>query len=109
MPRSVSIQVAPAAAIVKANTLQAFQAFVAGTFNKAVTWGTAAGSVDVNGVLTAPTGSGGIYAVTATSVADALLRRRPDSSISLGPIAIATVRPSPCFRMALRSGVSAVV
>ena len=44
-------------------------AYVGGTTNPALTWSTTAGSVDANGLLTAPA-TAGTLTVTATSVAD---------------------------------------
>ncbi|MBS1784167.1 MAG: hypothetical protein JST24_01920, partial [Acidobacteria bacterium] len=68
----VSIQITPTSALMQTGATQAFQAFVAGSSDKAVAWTATGGAlVDAEGVFTAPTGIGANYTVTATSHVDA--------------------------------------
>lgn len=68
---SVKVTVSPASATLVANQKQQFSATVSGTPNTAVTWSASAGSIDANGLYTAPAVSAQMSViVTATSKAD---------------------------------------
>ena len=68
---TVSVGVSPASATLSSNQTQQFTAAVSGTSNTGVKWSSAGGSVDANGLYTAPTVNAqtGVI-VTATSNAD---------------------------------------
>ena len=66
---SISVTVVPASLVLFTGTQQQFDATVIGTINPTVVWNTDGGSVDINGLYTAPE-IPGTYYVTATSAAD---------------------------------------
>jgi hypothetical protein len=67
----ISVSVAPTGVTLSSGGTQQFTATVTGTSNTAVTWTTSAGSVNANGLYTAPTVQSTTHAtVTATSQAD---------------------------------------
>lgn len=68
--RSISVTPSPATVYVTEN--QRFTASVRGLANTAVTWSASGGSIDTNGLFTAPAGDSNLT-VTATSVADPAL------------------------------------
>jgi hypothetical protein len=65
----VGVSVSPGAISMTTGTQQQFVATVTGTANTAVTWSASGGTINSNGLYTAP-GTPGTYYVTATSVAD---------------------------------------
>ena len=68
---NVKVNVSPTSATLFSNQKQQFTATVSGTSNTGVNWSATAGSVDANGLYTAPTvSSQTIVVVTATSNAD---------------------------------------
>ncbi len=68
---NVTVNVSPASVTLFSNQTQQFTATVSGTSNTAVTWSATAGSVNGNGLFTAPTVTAPTNAfVTATSKAD---------------------------------------
>lgn len=68
---TISVGLSPASVTLVSNQKQQFTATVTGTSNTAVTWSASAGSVDTNGLFTAPTVSTPTnVTVTATSKAD---------------------------------------
>jgi len=67
----ISVSVSPASVNLAPAATQQFTATVSGTANTAVNWSTSSGSVDVNGLYTAPNSQSTTHAtVTATSKAD---------------------------------------
>ncbi len=68
---AVTVTVTPATVTVAPSKTQQFTAAVTGT-NKTVTWtvSSGGGTIDTNGLYTAPAAAGGPYTVTATSAAD---------------------------------------
>ena len=66
---NITVSVAPTSVSVYTGAMQQFDATVSGTANTTVTWNASSGSVNGNGLYTAPA-TPGTYYVTATSVAD---------------------------------------
>lgn len=81
----VVVSVLPASVSIYIGVQQQFEATVTGTDNTAVTWGADGGSVDGNGLYTAP-GTAGTYHVTATSVADPSKSFTAEVIVSLRPV-----------------------
>lgn len=73
--RFASLTISPRSACVEAGATQPFTAEVLGVDDTSVTWAASAGSIDDQGVFTAPAGlaPGTSVSITATSVADAEL------------------------------------
>ena len=65
----VGIQINPGSSILTPGDTQDFTVLVAGDFDKSVTWTTTGGTINGQGVYTAPS-TPGIYSVTATANAD---------------------------------------
>src|SRR5579871_4247887 len=69
----ITVTISPTTATVAPGATRGFTATVTGTSNTAVTWavqeGSSGGSINTNGVYTAP-GSAGTFHVVATSAAD---------------------------------------
>jgi len=68
-PAVVAITIAPNAVTMQVGTTQQFTASVTGSPNTGVTWQAQSGTIDANGLYTAPA-TAGTDVVTATSVAD---------------------------------------
>jgi len=84
---TVSVGVSPSSATLSSNSKQQFTATVSGTSNTAVTWLAAAGSVDANGLYTAPgVNTPTNVIVTATSNADS--SKSANATITVNPVSI---------------------
>ena len=102
-PNSITITISPTFATVPVNGQQQFTANVTGTQNKAVTWslsgigcvGNSCGSVNGNGLYTAPpvVPTPSIVTVTATSVADP--GKSASATVIIVPGSVVTVTISP--------------
>lgn len=68
-PGEVAVAITPKTSVLGAVQTMAFTGLVAGSANKAVTWTATGGSVNANGIYTAPA-LAGTYTITAASVAD---------------------------------------
>lgn len=83
--RNVNVSVSPANAALLSNQKQQFTATVSGTSNTGVTWSATAGSVDANGLYTAPAVNAQTNAVfTATSNADS--SKSASASVTVNPV-----------------------
>jgi Putative Ig domain len=83
---SVQVSVSPTSATLFSKGKQQFTATVSGTSDTAVTWSATAGSVDTNGLYTAPTVSSQTSAtVTATSSADST--KSASAAVTINPVA----------------------
>ncbi len=78
----VKVTIAPSTVRMAAGTQQAFVATVVGHANTAVTWTATGGTIDAQGTFTAPA-EGGVYSVTATSVADPLQQATVPVTVTL--------------------------
>ncbi|MBZ5612736.1 MAG: Ig domain-containing protein [Acidobacteriia bacterium] len=82
--RNIKIGLSPASVTLTSNQKHQFTATVSGTSNTGVTWSAATGSIDVNGLYTAPTVSTQTNVmVTATSNADS--SKSATSTITVNP------------------------
>lgn len=81
----VSLSLTPDTAVLAPSATQAFAALVHGTPNTAVTWSASAGTIDANGLFTAPAGYGPVT-VTATSLADPNVRAQATVTITDGVV-----------------------
>jgi hypothetical protein len=82
----IQISVSPTSATLLSQGKQQFTATVTGTANTAVTWSATAGSINANGLYTAPTVTSQTNAtVTATSVADAT--KSASAAVTINPVA----------------------
>ncbi len=82
---NVKVSVSPASSTLLSNQKQQFTATVSGTPNTGVTWSATAGSVDANGLYTAPTVTGPTsVAVKATSSADS--SKSASASVTVNPV-----------------------
>lgn len=80
----VSVSVTPTSATISSSGTQQFMATVTGTSNTAVTWAASAGSVNTNGLYTAPVVQSTTQAtVTATSQADTT--KSASTAITINP------------------------
>ena len=81
---TIKVSVSPATATLVSSQKEQFTATVSGTSNTAVTWSAAAGSVDANGLYTAPVVSTATnVTVTATSKADS--SKSASGSVTVDP------------------------
>jgi 3-polyprenyl-4-hydroxybenzoate decarboxylase len=90
------VAVAPATVTLQTNTTQQFTATVTGNPNTAVTWSVVeggGGSVDANGLYTAP-GASGTYHVRAASVVDPAKFADATITVQSAPVLTVTVAPS---------------
>jgi len=79
----VSVSVSPANITLTSGTTQQFTATVTGTSNTAVTWTASSGTINSNGVYTAPTVQSGVTAtVTATSQANSTVAANAAVAVS---------------------------
>ncbi len=82
---NVKVSVSPASVTLFSNQKQQFTAAVSGTSNTGVTWSATAGSVDANGLYTAPTVKAQTNAVvTATSKADST--KSASAAVTVDPV-----------------------
>ena len=82
---NVKVSVSPASATLFSNQKQQFTATVSGTSNTGVIWSATAGSVDANGLYTAPTvNSQSNAVVTATSKADS--SKSASAAVTVSPV-----------------------
>jgi hypothetical protein len=84
-PQNISVSISPFSVSVASGKKQQFTATVSGTSNTAVTWKASLGSIDTNGLYTAPSVSAQKSAVvTATSNADS--SRQAEASLTITTI-----------------------
>src|SRR5450759_467679 len=82
---TVNVGVSPASATLSSNQKQQFTAAVSGTSNTGVTWSAAAGSVDANGLYTAPAVNAQTsVVVTAASNADS--SKSASAAVTVDPV-----------------------
>jgi len=82
---NIKVSVSPASATLSSNQKQQCTATVSGTSNTGVTWSATAGSVDANGLYTAPTvDSQTNVVVTATSKADS--SKSASGAVTVNPV-----------------------
>ncbi|MHB9107031.1 MAG: Ig-like domain-containing protein [Armatimonadota bacterium] len=89
----IIVSVAPESVSIYTGAQQQFEAEVTGTSNTAVTWSATGGSVDGNGLYTAP-GTPGTYYVTATSVEDNSKSSTAEVVVTLPPVTSIAISPS---------------
>jgi len=81
----VTVDMTPASATLSSNQKQQFTATVSGTSNTEVTWSATSGSIDANGLYTAPTVSAPTSAVI-TAKSNAEHNKSARASITLNPL-----------------------
>lgn len=90
--QALNVTVTPATLSLNAGATQQFTAAVTGTTNTSVTWSASAGSIDSNGLFTAPANPGAIT-VTATSVADSTKSASADVTVASSGVVV-TISPT---------------
>lgn len=91
-PTEPGVTVTPSTAAIYTNESQQFQAIVVGLANPNVTWAATGGSIDANGLYTAPN-SPGTYTITATSVSDPTKSGTATVTVST-PVPTITISPN---------------
>lgn len=89
----ILIKISPLTAVLAPSATQRFKAEVTGASNQRVAWSCTEGSIDANGLYTAPTAPGK-YKVTATSEADSSKRAEATVTVTADPAGALQVDPS---------------